>query len=163
MLTRAEAEDILFEEARLLDEGEFERWLDLFSEDGVYWIPIVEDADPRRETSILWDDDELRRLRVHQLVNGRNFAQLPPSRTVHQVSNVQVLDCDAQGEARVRCNLVVHEIRTGDHRQLGLGDLRALPGKCEYRLRREERWLIVEKKVVLINRDLPLVNLSFPI
>jgi 3-phenylpropionate/cinnamic acid dioxygenase small subunit len=160
-LTRQEAEGFLYEEARLLDERLFEAWLDLFTEDGIYWIPIVEDADPATQTSILYDDSQLRQMRVHHLLHERNFAQSPPSRTVHQVSNVQVWEGDQADEALVRCNLVVYEIRAGDHLQLGLGQQRALAGKCEYRLRYHGGWRIACKKVVLINRHLPIVNLSF--
>ena len=160
-LSRQEAEEFLYEEARLIDERHFRQWLDLFAEDGIYWIPIVEDSDPRRETSILYDDDALRRLRVDHLLHERNFAQTPPSRTVHQVTNVQVWHEAGEEEARVRCNQVVHEIRAGDHLQLGLGDQRALASKCEYRLRYRRGWRIVLKKVVLINRHLPITNLSF--
>jgi 3-phenylpropionate/cinnamic acid dioxygenase small subunit len=161
-LTRQEAEDFLFEEARLIDERQFTQWMELFAEGGFYWIPIVEDSDPTRETSILYDDDALRELRVAHLLHERNFAQIPPSRTVHQVTNVQVWHEVGQEEALVRCNLVVHEIRTGDHLQLGLGDQRALASKCEYRLRyQEDCWRIALKKVVLINRHVPITNLSF--
>ena len=160
-LTRQEAEDFLYEEARLLDERLFEAWLHLFTEDGIYWIPIVEDADPTAQTSILYDDSPLRQMRVHHLLHEHNFAQSPPSRTVHQVSNVQVWGGDREDEALVRCNLVVYEIRVGDHLQLGLGQQRALAGKCEYRLRYQDGWRIAGKKVVLINRHLPIVNLSF--
>ena len=161
-LTRSEAEDFVFEEARLIDERHFEAWLQLFAEGGLYWIPIVEDSDPTRETSILYDDDALRELRITHMFHERNFAQMPPSRTVHQVTNVQVWHEEGQEEALVRCNLVVHEIRTGDHLQLGLGDQRALASKCEYRLRHQDgKWRIALKKVVLINRHLPITNLSF--
>ncbi len=161
-LTRQQAEDFLFEEARLIDERHFAQWLELFAPNAFYWIPIVEDSDPTRETSILYDDDALRELRVNHLLHERNFAQLPPSRTVHQVTNVQVWHDQGNHEALVRCNLVVHEIRTGDHLQLGLGDQRALAAKCEYRLHYlDDAWRIALKKVVLINRHLPITNLSF--
>ena len=40
-MTRQEAEDFLYAEGRLLDEGRLEEWLKLFTEDGFYWIPIV--------------------------------------------------------------------------------------------------------------------------
>src|ERR687887_1517601 len=160
-LSRQEAEDFLFEEARLLDERLFEAWLQLFTEDGIYWIPIVEDADPTTQTSILYDDDPLRQMRVHHLLHERNFAQSPPSQTVHQITNVQVWEGARPNEVRVRCNLVVHELRRGNHRQLGLGNQRALAGKCEYILRYEDRWRIALREVVLINRHLPIPNLSF--
>ncbi len=160
-ITRQEAEDFLYEEARLLDEREFAAWLDLFTEDAIYWIPIVEDSDPTRQTSILWDDAQLRQIRVHHLAHERNVAQSPPSRTVHSISNVQVWPGTVDSEVRVRCNLELHEVRTGNHSQLGLGDTRVLAGKCEYLLRREDRWRIAHKKVVLLDRHLPLINLSF--
>ena len=160
-LTRQEAEDFLYEEARLLDEHQFEAWLTLFTDDAYYWIPIDEHADPTRDSSILYDDKTLRQLRVHQLLHERNFAQRPRSRTVHTVSNVQVRPGEADNEALVRCNLVLYELREGDYRQLGLGDQRALAGACEYRLRYEDGWRIAYKKVVLINRHMPITNLSF--
>ena len=160
-LTRQQAEDFLFEEARLIDDRLFEEWLNLFTADGIYWVPIDEDSDPTRQTSILYDDQELRQILVFHMLHERNFAQSPPSRTLHQVSNVQVLEGDAGSEVLVRCNLVVYELRVGNHLQLGLGDQRALAGKCEYRLRYEAGWRIALKKVVLINRHMPIINLSF--
>jgi len=160
-MTRKDAEDFLFEEARLLDERRFEEWLDLFTKDGIYWIPIVEDSDPGKQTSILYDDNALLQMRVHHLLHERNFAQLPRSQTVHQITNVQVWDGERPNEVRLRCNLVVHEIRRGNHLQLGLGIQRALAGKCDYVLRYEDKWRIALRKVVLINRHLPIVNLSF--
>ena len=159
--TRQNAEDFLYEEARLIDEKLFDEWLTLFTEDATYWIPIIEDSDPQTQTSILYDDSILRQIRVHHLSHERNIAQSPPSRTVHQVSNVQVWPDGQIGQVIVRCNLVVHEIRSGDHLQLGLGDQRALAAKCDYLMRYDETWRIAQKKVVLINRHLPIVNLSF--
>ena len=160
-LTRAQAEDFLFEEARLIDDRLFEEWLDLFTDDGIYWIPIDEDSDPTFQTSILYDDNKIRQIRVHHLLHERNFAQSPPSRTVHQISNVQVTIGESNEEVTIRCNLLVHELRAGDHLQLGLGDQRALAGKCIYQLRYQGSWRIALKKVVLINRHMPIINLSF--
>ena len=36
---RAELEAFVLAEARLLDERRFAAWLELFAEDGVYWVP----------------------------------------------------------------------------------------------------------------------------
>src|SRR5262249_58714072 len=86
-MTRQEAEDFLAEEARLLDERCFEEWLDLFTEDGIYWMPIAEDSDPTKQTSILYDDDALRRVRVHPLLHERDFAPQPPPPTPPHITN----------------------------------------------------------------------------
>jgi len=163
-MTRQEAEDFLYREARLLDSGQLEAWLGLFAADGIYWLPIDERADPEREPSIIYDDATQRAKRVFQLLQGSHYAQVPPSRTVHVISNVEVEDGATASEVTLRCNVIVYELRPGDHQELqvGLGRLRALVGRCEYRLQWEqERWAIVLKQVVLIDRDLPLHNLTF--
>lgn len=161
-LSQQEAEQFLFREARLLDQRLYEEWLGLFTRDGLYWIPIDENTDPRLEPSILYDNPQQREMRVFQLLHTPHYAQRPASRTLHVVSNVMVLDEDRGDDALVSCNLVCYELREGDHRQLGLGEQRALAGRCDYVLRQDEKgWAIVLRKVVLLNRDLPIRNLSF--
>ncbi len=77
------------------------------------------------------------------------------------IANVEVAPAERDDEVTVHCTLVIHELRGGDHFQLGLGDQRALVGRCEYRLRYADDWRIALKKVMLIDRDLPFHNLSF--
>lgn len=162
-LSQQEAEQFLYREAKLLDDRKYEEWLKLFTPDGVYWIPLEDTTNPRLEPSILYDDPQQRAMRVHQLLYTPHWAQRPPSRTVHVISNVMVADGDAADEALVWCNLVCHELREGDHRQLGLGIERAFAAQCEYRLRylRGQGWAIALRKLLLINRGLPIRNLSF--
>lgn len=38
-LSRAEAEELLFREALLIDTGRFAEWLDLFTPDVEFWMP----------------------------------------------------------------------------------------------------------------------------
>ena len=161
-LSRTEAEDFLYHEADLLDRREFDQWLTLFTEDGIYWLPMEDGDDPLLQSSILYDDTKMRAMRVHQIVRKSHYAQLPRSRTVHAVSNVMVSPGDQAIEATVRCKIMVTELREGNYQQLGLGNHRIFAGHCEYRLRREtDRLAIVLKKFILINRDLPIENLSF--
>ncbi len=161
-LARADAEDFLYREARLLDGRDYAAWLELFTDDAIYWLPMDENADPERESSILYDDAETLRMRVHQLMHKPHFAQVPPSRTVHAVSNVEVAPAARGDEALVRCAVTVTELREGDFQQLGLGEQRVFAGHCEYRLRQQEGGLAIAiKKLVLISRNLPIENLSF--
>jgi 3-phenylpropionate/cinnamic acid dioxygenase small subunit len=48
--------DLIKCEARLLDDGEFERWIELFSRERIYWIPLGRGKDPRREVSVEFHD-----------------------------------------------------------------------------------------------------------
>ena len=160
-MKRSDAEEFLYHEAELLDSRQYEKWVDLFTSDGVYWLPMIDDSDPELVPSIEYDDRKTLQMRVHQIVNKPRYAQRPPSRTLHSVSNVTVAPAERADEVLVRCIVTVTELREGDHRQLGLGEQRQFLGRCEYRLRQAEKLLIARKKLLLINRDLPIVNLSF--
>jgi len=83
---------------------------------------------------------------------------------VHFVSNVEIENGATGGEATLYCNALIHEMRPGDHQQLqyGLGAVRTLAARCRYRLRRDNGlWRIVEKRVLLLDRDLPQRNITF--
>lgn len=160
-LTRERAELLLFEEAARLDERDFHGWLELFTEDATYWLPMgVED--PRREPSLVFDDRARMEERVFRLLSTAAHAQLPPSRTQHDITNVRVMEA-ADDRGLVTCNLVVHEVRIGDPSQVGMADPRSVPGRCEYELRRgsDGRWRIARKVVRLLARELPQYNLTF--
>jgi ethylbenzene dioxygenase subunit beta len=163
-LTRAEVEDFLYHEADLLDQRRLEEWSRLFTEDGMCWIPIEDNTDPTQEPSLLYDDQRLRTLRIYQLLHERRCSQSPPSRTVHYLSNIRIDGEDDHGDAIVHCNVLVYEMRPGDHQRLqaGLGTPRLLAGHCEYRLRQlDSGCTIARKTVTLLDRDLAHQQLSF--
>lgn len=160
MLTRDDAEQLLYREARLLDEGRFEEWLDLFTADATYWVPITGE-DPDWEPSIIYDTRARMAERVFRLLHTPAHAQNPPSRTQHDLTNIEISP-DGDAQARVRCNLTLHELRIGDPSQVGLADQRVFAGRCEYLLRRIDReWRIARKRVDLLDRELPQYNLTF--
>ncbi len=160
-LSRAEAENLLYHEARLLDEMRLEEWLELFTEDGLYWLPINEKAEPGSDTSLIYDLPIRRQERVYRLLSTPVPSQNPPSRTLHCVMNVEVED-GSDSEARVYSIQVVYESRVGDFTQVGLGKQRTFAGRCEHRLRYEDgSWRVALKKLVLLDRDASIPNLTF--
>ena len=57
---------------------------------------------------------------------------------------------------------LICEMRPGGPGQIGLGEARIFPARCEYRLREEDGELrIARKTVVLLQSDRPLYNLTF--
>jgi benzoate/toluate 1,2-dioxygenase beta subunit len=95
-----EVEQLLFTEARLLDTGRFEEWLDLYTPDAVYWVPSQpEQTDPIETVSIVYEDVGLLRLRVQRLGHPRAYALSPRPRTVHQVGNVTIESIDGDSLA----------------------------------------------------------------
>ncbi len=159
-MNRGEAEALLFQEARLLDEWLLEDWLALFTDECRYWVPCLVE-DPAREPSLIYEDRAGMEERVYRLAQTPAHAQSPRSRTQHNVTNVEVLDHEAD-RATVRCNVVIYEQRPGDTAQVGLGAPRSFAGRCEYRMQRvRQEWRIASKKVDLLDRDLPQYNLTF--
>jgi benzoate/toluate 1,2-dioxygenase subunit beta len=162
-MTVAEAEAFLYHEVRLLDDRRLAEWNDLFTEDGVYALPFTVDADPELDSMLLYDTALQRKMRVHQLLRYEHLAQSPPSRTVHVVNNVEVDNAGDDGVV-VHCNIVVYEVRPLDFQELqaGMASPRFIVGQCIYRLQPfEQTWKIAKKQVLLIDRELPLYNLSF--
>ncbi len=165
--TRAEAEDLLTHEARLLDERRLEEWNALFTAEGMYWIPLDEEAPFEHNAAIVRDTPLRREERVHHLLHNYFPAQSPPSRTLHFVSNVAVEAGSDEwaGCVVVRSNQIVYEMRTGDYKQVGVGELRPIVAAVEHILRPEAGARggmgIARKKIVLINHDSWLGNMTF--
>src|SRR5919106_5397233 len=163
--TIEEARQLLHLEARLLDERRYEEWLELFTDDAYYWLPMhTEDksSDPRSHISIIYDDAERRAERVYRTLHTPVLDQSPPSRTLHVVSNVEVDPNPVDGAARVWCVQMIAEMRPGGPGQAGLGDPRWFAARCEYRLKLDDgEWKIALKRVALIDSDRPLYNLTF--
>lgn len=162
-ISQDEAAAFLYNEARLLDEGRLEQWLELFAPDSLYWLPISDVDRAERDTSLIYDGDIRRRERVYRLTSTPLPSQNPPSRTAHLISNITVDKADTGADrVRVRSVQVVFELRTGDHTQRGLGTQHFFVGHCTHELVRiEGQWCIALKKLVLLNRDVAVPNLTF--
>jgi 3-phenylpropionate/cinnamic acid dioxygenase small subunit len=163
LLLKEEIEAFLYHEAELLDERRFEEWLDLFTDDAHYFMPMrrnVPHDEPEREftragTDVNWFDegkDTLTR-RVKQILTGIHWAEEPPSRTCHIVSNVQVLAADP-AEVTVKSRFLVYRNRVETETDF-------LVGKREDVLRREAGgWKIARRKIVLDQNVLLAKNLT---
>jgi 3-phenylpropionate/cinnamic acid dioxygenase small subunit len=146
-------EQFLYHEARLLDTQQLEAWLELFTHDAVYWVPLERDQKDATETSsIIHDDRTLLGLRVQQARHPRAHARLPLARTVHQVGNVMVLSEEAS-ELRVASTLQLVEWRQEKQRVWG--------ALVEHRLRRTSgSFRIARKRVDLVNSEAELDGIA---
>jgi len=76
--------DLVLLEARLLDECRYDEWNALFTDDGIYWVPLVpEQPEGAQHTSHLHEDKLLRDLRIERLKSPRAFSQQPRNRSHH--------------------------------------------------------------------------------
>jgi 3-phenylpropionate/cinnamic acid dioxygenase small subunit len=83
--------DFVYRESRLIDTRQFAEWLDLFADDGHYWMPLQRgQTDPRLVASLMYEDKFLLRLRVERLAGGRTYSQQPRSYCHHVLQAPQV-------------------------------------------------------------------------
>jgi benzoate/toluate 1,2-dioxygenase subunit beta len=74
-LSRQQAEEILYREARILDDCRYEEWFGMLTEDALYWVPCNgEGRDPNREISLVYDDHTRLRDRIDRLATGMAHA-----------------------------------------------------------------------------------------
>lgn len=165
LLLKDDIEAFLYHEAELLDERRYEAWLDLFTEDAHYFMPMrrnVPHDEPDREftragADVNWFDegkDTLTR-RVKQILTGIHWAEEPPSRICHMISNVQVAATDsAADEVVVKSRFLVYRNRVETETDF-------LVGKREDVLRRVDgSWKIARRKIVLDQNVLLAKNLT---
>jgi 3-phenylpropionate/cinnamic acid dioxygenase small subunit len=151
-------QQFLWHEAHLLDTQRYEEWLELYTGDATYWVPLEQgQKDPLETSSIVHDDRTLLGLRVKQLRHPRAHARVPLARTVHQVGNVVVL-AEAGNEIHVGSTLTVVEFRNEKQRVYG--------ALVEHRLRRLKdgsangSFRIAHKRVDLVNSEGELDGIS---
>ena len=156
LLLQRQIEDFLFRECALIDDGRYDDWVDLFCEDGVYWVPSQTDqSNPLDTASLVHEGVTLLRARARRLRHDNAFANIPSIRTRHVVGNVAILERNADDACRVTANFVMLDYRADDQR--------IFAGAYDYRLRRvDDEWRIASKRVDLLNCDAPHGALLVP-
>lgn len=144
-------EQFLFKEAMYLDRGLYDEWLDLFTEDGLYWVPATPDQeDPYNHISLYFEDATLRQMRVNRLRHDQAFSLQSPVRASRILGNVLVEDHDAEtGACRVRSTFHMLELQFGEQQTYGGSYLHDL-------VPHDDTFKIKLKRVDLINCDTPL-------
>jgi 3-phenylpropionate/cinnamic acid dioxygenase small subunit len=168
-------EQFLYREARLLDERRFHEWLRLFSDDIHYWMAARTNRYPKSSKAIaifdadryadeasdatdefgLFDEDmETLKARVARLDTGMAWAEDPPSRTRHLITNIEVSSEAQDGRLTVHCNFIVYRSRGETEQDFYVG-------ARQDRLRRiDGEWRIAGRRMVLDQNVLTSKNLS---
>lgn len=147
--------DFVLDEAHMLDTGQYADWLELFTEDGMYWMPLEPgQTDPHLVTSLLYEDRFLLQLRIERLSGERTYSQHPASRCHHLLMRPRIERHDPQaGEYAVRTAFHYVETR-GDEQQL-------LAGWMHHRLVWQDGALRIRvKRVDLVNCDAAFGNIQ---
>jgi len=168
-------EQFLYREARLLDERRFHDWLDLFTDDLRYWMPVRTSRYPKSsraivildedryieeelaqegELAVLDETKESLSMRIARLDTGMAWAEDPPSRTRHLITNIEVEAGSTDAELTVYSNFLVYRTRGETEQDFFVGrredTLRNVAGT----------WKIAYRKIVLDQNVLLPKNIS---
>jgi len=149
------ASELVYLEARLIDEKRFEEWYELLTEDALYWMPLSRDQPPGPvHTSLFYEDKLLLKMRVERLRHPNAFSQQQPSYCQHVLQQPAVQSGDPEsGPCVLRTPFVYVESQLD--RQL------VLAGVVHHHLLRwEDRWRIQMKKIELLNREAALPSIE---
>jgi len=170
-----EVEQFLYREARLLDERRFHEWLELFTDDVRYWMPVRSNRYPKISKAIkildrdryveeeLAKEDELALLdenretlvgRVACMDTGMAWAEDPPSRTRHLITNIEVEPGDSVSELKVHSYFLVYRSRAETEQEMYVG------ARQDVLRRVDGAWMIARRKVILDQTVMLAKNIS---
>ncbi|HXA25276.1 MAG TPA: benzoate 1,2-dioxygenase small subunit [Acetobacteraceae bacterium] len=117
LLSSEAIHQFLYQEARLLDDKDWDAWLSCYATDAEFWMPSWDDdetlvSDPQTEISLIYyghrgglED------RVFRIKTDRSSAtSLPEPRTSHNISNVEIVE-QTDGACSLRFNWVTFSFR----------------------------------------------------
>lgn len=131
LLRQHAVEQFYYAEAELLDDRRYDEWFALMEEDIRYFMPMRFNRG-RREMHLEFSDDhqsayydedkESMLLRQRKLACGTNWAEDPPSRTRHLISNVRIADGAVPGELSVKSAFLVYRNRLERQTEIFAGE-----------------------------------------
>lgn len=150
----AKAIEFIWREAELLDRKDYAQWSGLWSEEGIYVVPIdAEGDDFAASLNYAFDDARMRALRIERLSAGYSPSAIDAAKTVRSVSRFRLVE--AAGDlVEVHSAQILYAYKRGVHTPF-VADL-------EHRIRFVAEGPRLERKVVrLINAQDALGAIGF--
>ena len=115
LLLQREVEQLLYLEARLLDDWNLDAWLTLYTSDARYVVPTTDlpEGDPRSDLVFIDDDYSRMAGRVVRLKSRHAHREYPWSRTRRFIANVMVTAVEGD-EIEATASVAVWRFRAGE-------------------------------------------------
>jgi 3-phenylpropionate/cinnamic acid dioxygenase small subunit len=155
---RHQVEDFLYLEAELLDERRLREWLELFTDDLHYWMPVrynplerptdlAEEISRPGESYYFNDNRETLRIRVERFYSKLAWAEMPPSRTRHLISNIRIRK-DNGIEVEVDSNFLVYRTRMEKDEDFFVGTRKDVLRRINGTLKIARRTILLDQAVL---------------
>ena len=141
-------EQLLFQQSELLDGKHWGAYIDLFEDDGIYWMPVApEQTEWQDSPSIFAEDKRMMQIRMGRVTHPNAWSQAPNWGTSHVLGNV-VIESASESEISVRSRFHMIELRRDN--------LRHFAGTYRHTLRvRGEQFKIALQRVDMLNAQAP--------
>ncbi len=114
-----EVEQLLYLQAELLDGKHWQAWIDLFTEEGIYWMPArPEQTEWEGSPSIFAEDKLMMEIRKGRVSHPNAWSQAPLWMTNHVVSHAAI-ESSSQDHIEVRSRFHMMELRRDSIRHFG--------------------------------------------
>lgn len=155
---RHRIEEFYYFEAELLDDRNLREWLDLLADDIRYWMPIRhnplerpknigEELSKPGEAYYFDDDKKSLGIRVERAYARNAWAELPPSRTRHLISNVRIKKDDGN-EIAVHSNFIVYRTRMETDQDMFVGERKDVLRRVGNDFKIAKRTIILDQAVL---------------
>lgn len=157
MLLQYEIEQFYTAEAALLDEHRYSEWIDLFTDDTHYFMPIRRTMSRRQidreftkpgEMAFFDDGKHVLNSRVLKLESGTAWSEDPPSRTRHLITNVRVLDENGP-ELTVASNFLLYRTRLKSEEDQWVGRREDVLRRTDAGLKVARRYIYLDQTILL--------------
>jgi len=156
---RQKVEDFFYFEAELLDERKLREWLDLLTDDVRYWMPIrhntlerpsnvIEELARPGEGFYFDDDKKSLTIRVERVFLKNAWAEVPPSRTRHFISNVRIKKDDGK-EIEAHSNFLVYRTRLETDQDTFIGTRQDILRRAGDSFKIAKRTIILDQAVLV--------------
>lgn len=158
VLLQHRVEQFYYAEAALLDERCFDDWLGLFAPDIRYTMPLRTNRVGREKRfeiageneSAYFDEDHASLdMRVRKFKTGTNWAEDPPSRTRHLISNVRIVPGENTGEIAVRSAFLIYRNRLERQTEIFAGERQDTLRQTDGGLRIARRHILLDQATLL--------------
>lgn len=95
-ISMQDVNSFLYRESRLLDDEQWDEWLECYDKDAQFWMPSWDDddrlvTDPQREISLIfYPTRQGLEDRVFRIKTERSSATMPDTRTSHNIANIEL-------------------------------------------------------------------------
>ena len=155
---RQQIEDFLYLEAELLDDRKLREWLELLTDDVRYWMPVrhntydrpgeVTDELSKPGEAFYFDDDKQSlRIRVERAYAKNAWAEMPPSRTRHMISNIRIKNDDGN-EIAVHSNFLCYRTRMETDQDMFVGERKDMLRRVGASFKIARRTIILDQAVL---------------